>query len=142
MEFPFSAFSKNEKETATIAADFLKQLKKNDVVVLTGNLGSGKTFFVRSILSQLGFEEVSSPTFAIVNEYSTVPKIYHFDFYRIEKINELLQIGFQDYLNDDEAITFIEWGELYSELLPRKKYVVKINIKQNEEREFLIEQYE
>lgn len=142
MKFPFNIKCKSEEETKKLAEKFNLILNKGDLVILNGNLGSGKTFFVRSILSEYGFEEVTSPTFAIVNEYSTEPKIYHFDFYRINTKEELIQIGFEDYLNDNEAITFIEWGEMFPEILPNKKYVVNFKIIENNEREILIEKYE
>lgn len=142
MEFPFNMICKTEEDTKKLAEQFYLILKSNDVIILNGNLGSGKTFFVRSILSKFGFEDVTSPTFAIVNEYLTNPKIYHFDFYRINTKEELLQIGFEDYLNDSDAITFIEWGEMFPEILPNKKYVVNFKIIENNEREIIIEKYE
>lgn len=142
MKFPFKIICKSEEDTKNLAELFYLILKKNDVVVLNGNLGSGKTFFVRSILSNFAFEDVTSPTFAIVNEYLTEPKIYHFDFYRINTKEELLQIGFEDYLNDYDSITFIEWGEMFPDILPNNKYVVNFKIIENNEREILIEKYE
>ena len=65
------------------------------------------------------YQDVNSPSFSIVNEYSGNNKVYHFDFYRLKKIEELYDIGFEEYLNDEDAIIFIEWGNLMNEALPR-----------------------
>lgn len=126
MLLPFTKIIRSEEETISIASDFAKILKPGDVVVLKGNLGAGKTFFTRYAVKQLGGGEVSSPTFAIVNEYSGDFKLYHFDFYRINDAAELFDIGFDDYLNDEQAITFIEWGELFTEMLPAEYFEVEI----------------
>ena len=110
MKYPNSLKIFSEDETKNIALEFSKDLKNGDVVILNGDLGTGKTFFVKEVGKLFGINNVSSPTFALVNEYSGRIKIYHFDFYRIEKSDELFDIGFNDYLNDNEAIIFIEWG--------------------------------
>ncbi|MGA8262938.1 MAG: tRNA (adenosine(37)-N6)-threonylcarbamoyltransferase complex ATPase subunit type 1 TsaE, partial [Ignavibacteriaceae bacterium] len=89
-----------------------------------------------------GINNVSSPTFAIVNEYLNRIKIYHFDFYRIEKSEEIINIGFNDYLNDNEAVIFIEWGELFSKILPRKRYEIKIMLNEDFSRTFKIDKYD
>ena len=79
---------------------------------LSGDLGAGKTTFVKAFCKVIGIpDEVSSPTFAIVNEYRNSNKVYHFDLYRIERQEELYEIGFEEYL-DDDAYIFIEWPEL------------------------------
>ncbi|MFZ1290222.1 MAG: tRNA (adenosine(37)-N6)-threonylcarbamoyltransferase complex ATPase subunit type 1 TsaE [Melioribacteraceae bacterium] len=120
----------NLSELKNFADEISKLIKIGDVVLLEGNLGSGKTTLVKLICLNYGIENVVSPSFAIVNEYFTKNKIYHFDFYRIKKIEELYEIGFHDYLNDEEAIKFIEWAELFPEILP--KSFIKIIIHQNE----------
>lgn len=142
MKYPYSLKILSEEETKTIALDFSKDLKNGDIVVLNGDLGSGKTFFVKEIGKFFGINNVSSPTFAIVNEYSGKIKIYHFDFYRIQKSEELFNIGFNDYLNDNEAVMFIEWGELFPEILPGKRYEIKINLNEDFSRTFKIEKYD
>jgi tRNA threonylcarbamoyladenosine biosynthesis protein TsaE len=141
MDFPFSVVVQSEIETNSIAGDFSKYLNAGDVVLLNGELGAGKTFFVKSVCSNFGIQNVSSPSFAIVNEYNGTKKIYHFDFYRIKREQELFDIGFREYLSD-EAIVFIEWADLFPEILPHKYWIVnlefesevvrKINIKKNE----------
>ena len=112
MEFPFKAVVESESETETIAKSFAAVLTGGEVVVLSGELGAGKTFFVKKTLINYGITWVNSPSFAIVNEYKNSFKFYHIDFYRLKSIKELFNIGFDDYLNDKDAIVFIEWGNL------------------------------
>jgi tRNA threonylcarbamoyladenosine biosynthesis protein TsaE len=78
----------------------------------------------------------------LVNEYIGERKIYHFDFYRINSINELYDIGFVDYLSDKEAISFIEWGELFPEILPKEKYEVSFEFNNDDTRKITIIRYE
>ena len=132
----------SEEETKNIVVDFAKELKLSDIVILKGELGSGKTFFVKEAGKFFGINNVSSPTFAIVNEYSGRIKIYHFDFYRIEKSEELFDIGFNDYLKDDKAVIFIEWGELFPEILPRKRYEIKFTLNEDFSRVIRIDKYD
>ena len=132
----------SEDETTALAYNFSDELMPGDVIILNGNLGAGKTFFIRQALKNLGIDNVSSPTFAIVNEYKGKFKIYHFDFYRLTGPAELYDIGFNDYLNDDEAVTFIEWGNLIPGVLPRKRLEISIIIDNDFSREFIFEKYE
>ncbi|MFN3695346.1 MAG: tRNA (adenosine(37)-N6)-threonylcarbamoyltransferase complex ATPase subunit type 1 TsaE [Ignavibacterium sp.] len=138
MDFPSERISRSEEDTMQLALEFLSELKSGDVVVLNGALGTGKTFFIKKITEALGITKASSPTFAIVNEYESEPnvRIYHFDFYRINKEAELHDIGIEDYLADNEAITFIEWGELFPDVLPHQRYEIKIEEIENEQRKF------
>jgi tRNA threonylcarbamoyladenosine biosynthesis protein TsaE len=136
VEFPFSVIARSEEDTADIAGSFVDSITPGTVIVLNGNLGAGKTFFVKHALTRLKIENVNSPTFAIVNEYKGKHKIYHLDFYRIESSGELFDIGINDYFNDDEAITFIEWGELYEEILPHKRIEINITINDDFSRKF------
>jgi len=112
-----------------------------DRIVLNGNLGSGKTFFIKAVLSSVGIKNVSSPTFAIVNEYQKDFHIYHFDFYRLKSASELFDIGWQDYLNDDDSIIFIEWGNRFPSVLPQVRIEINIEILNGTEREFSFEKY-
>jgi len=129
MEFPFKAVVESESETETIAKSFAAVLTGGEVIVLSGELGVGKTFFVKKTLINYGITWVNSPSFAIVNEYKNSFKFYHIDFYRLKSIKELFNIGFDDYLNDKDAIVFIEWGNLFPEVLPHKR--IEINFKMN-----------
>ena len=111
--------SKSEKETIQFAKDFAKDLKTGDIVILSGELGSGKTKFTQGILEYFGLEnEISSPTFTIVNEHHKDDiNIYHFDVYRIEDVDEFYAIGGEDYFQN--GISLIEWGEIIEDILPK-----------------------
>lgn len=139
MEFPLKIVAADETETINLAKKFSGVLKPGNTVALIGNLGTGKTFFTKNVIAAFGNSEVSSPTFAIVNVYETKFKIYHFDFYRIKKVVELYDIGFDDYLADSDAITFIEWADLFPEILPEHRFEIKINSIDETKREFIIE---
>ncbi len=119
--------------------DFLKSTKRR-VFCFDGSMGVGKTTFIKAICEQLGTTDtVNSPTFAIINEYgiNDNKKVYHFDFYRIEKIEEAIDIGTLDYF-DSGCFCFIEWAENVEKLIPED--AVKINIVElpNKEREIVI----
>ena len=128
-------------DTDRFAEKIKQRLKAGDVVALTGNLGSGKTYLVKKIAEKFGVDNSSSPSFAIVNEYQGELKIYHFDFFRIKKISELYDIGFEEYFNDD-AIIFIEWAEMFPDIIPDDCFRINIEILNNEERKFIVEKDE
>ncbi len=128
----------SEKETRDLAEEFALELKAGETIVVNGELGAGKTFFIKSAAGVLGINNVNSPTFALVNEYLGKFKIYHFDFYRINEIKELYDIGFDDYLNDDEAIVFIEWGNLFPDILPHTMTEIEIKVMEDFSREITI----
>ena len=114
------------------AREFIAAMGDSTVFALYGKMGAGKTTFVKALCEELGVTDViSSPTFAIVNEYrsdETGELIYHFDFYRINKISEAEQIGTEDYFYSG-ALCFIEWPEKIEELLPGD--VVNVTISEN-----------
>jgi tRNA threonylcarbamoyladenosine biosynthesis protein TsaE len=106
------------------AREFISQIGQHTVFAFYGKMGAGKTTFIKAICEELGVEDViTSPTFAIVNEYeltsqhSTLNTIYHFDFYRIKKIEEVYDMGYEDYFYSG-SLCFIEWPELIEDLLP------------------------
>lgn len=136
MELPYSTTVKSEKETAKLASEFADGISPGDVIVLNGQLGAGKTFFIKQTLLKLGVDAVSSPSFAIINEYKGKIKYYHADFFRLKNIEELYDIGWQDYLNEDEAIVFIEWGNLLPAALPKKRLEIDIFLNEDFSREF------
>ena len=111
--------SKSEEDTINFAKNFAKNLKVGDIIVLSGELGSGKTKFVQGILENFGMaNEISSPTFTIVNEYnSPTINIYHFDVYRLEDSDEFYAIGGDEYFS--QGICIIEWGEMIENILPK-----------------------
>ena len=110
--------STSSNQTMHIAKILAKYLSKGDAIVLTGELGSGKTKFTEGFLSFFGLEkEISSPTFNIVNEYiSNSVNIYHFDVYRLSDTEEFYAIGGEEYF--EKGICLIEWGELIEDSLP------------------------
>lgn len=114
------------------AKEFIAAMDDRTVFAFRGNMGAGKTTFIKAICEELGVEDViNSPTFAIVNEYrseETGELIYHFDFYRINKFSEAEDIGTEDYFYSG-ALCFIEWPEKIEELLPGD--VVEVNISEN-----------
>lgn len=142
MEFPFQTILNSEEDTIKAAKEFSKIISDGDVVALNGDLGSGKTFFVKAVCKEYKIENVNSPTFAIVYEYSGIKNVYHFDFYRIKKLEELYDIGIEDYLNDGEAILFIEWADLMGEILPKKHYSISINLLEDDKRKLEITKHE
>ena len=115
----FQFISNNENDTKNFAKSLANQLEKQDIIVLTGDLGSGKTKFTEGVLSHFDLaNEISSPTFTIVNEYQKDDiSIYHFDVYRLEDSSEFYEIGGEEYF--ENGICLIEWGELIEDILPK-----------------------
>ena len=113
------------------ARQFIERMGDSTVFALYGKMGAGKTTFVKAVCEELGVTDmVTSPTFAIVNEYrsdTTGELIYHFDFYRIKKLEEVYDMGYEDYFYCG-AVCFIEWPELIEELLPGD--TVKVTIEE------------
>ena len=115
------------------AGEFLQAIGERTPVAFYAPMGAGKTTFITALCKALGVEEdaVSSPTFAIVNEYTAKEgPIYHFDFYRIKKLEEVYDMGFEDYFYSG-ALCLIEWPELIEEVLPED--AVKVSIKEKED---------
>ena len=113
--------------TKKIALDFAKQLKGGDVICMYGDLGAGKTEFVRALARGLGIDDyITSPTFTILNEYSGDINLYHFDVYRIADSDEMYEIGYDEYI-DGDGVCVIEWAELIEDILPRRRYNITIN---------------
>lgn len=133
--------SKNEQDTISFARNFASKLNKGDIVILSGELGSGKTKFVQGVLEYFGLaNEISSPTFTIVNEYiKDNVNIYHFDVYRLSDTDEFYAMGGDEYFQN--GICFIEWGEMIEDIIP--EHYIKITFKKTTEnleyRELLIE---
>lgn len=125
---------KSADELDIAAKEFVGQMGDNTVFAFYGAMGAGKTTFIKALCKVLGVEdEVNSPTFAIVNEYrsaTTAELIYHFDFYRIKKIEEVYDMGYEDYFYSG-ALCFIEWPELAESVLPDDTVRVKVEVKED-----------
>lgn len=111
------------------ARQFVENMGKSRIFAFYGKMGAGKTTFIKAICECLGVEDViTSPTFAIVNEYTSAKSgdtIYHFDFYRIKKIEEVYDMGYEEYFYSGSPC-FIEWPELVEDLLPENATAVTI----------------
>lgn len=116
----------------TAAEQFVNNMRNRRIFAFYGKMGAGKTTFIRAVCHKLGVEEeVTSPSFAIVNEYRSDTlgeSIFHFDFYRIKKIEEVYDLGYEDYFYGG-GLNFIEWPELIEPLLPED--TVKVEIAEN-----------
>jgi tRNA threonylcarbamoyladenosine biosynthesis protein TsaE len=130
----------SEDEMREFAREMYLYIKPGDVVALNGELGAGKTLFVKAFCSAAGFGGSSSPTFAIVNSYQGKYIIYHFDFYRIKEAGELMDIGIEEYLSDEHAVSFIEWAELFPDVLPQRRIEISIKVTGETSREVSVEQ--
>ena len=125
IEYQFNLLEEGE----VIIKKILKKFPGCRVFALSGDLGSGKTTFVKAFCRVLGIEDnVSSPTFTIVQEYGDNPKVYHFDLYRLKEITDLYQIGFEEYFDQKKSYIFIEWPELAEKLLPEKYIEIQFEV--------------
>ena len=124
------------------AREFIAAMGDNTVFALYGKMGAGKTTFIKALCQELGVEDVvTSPTFAVINEYRSDiagELIYHFDFYRIKKLEEVYDMGYEDYFYSG-ALCFIEWPELVEELLPGNTIKVTIEELEDGSRKLTIE---
>ena len=115
--------SNSEKQTAEIAFSYAKTLSKGDVVILSGDLGAGKTAFVKGVARYFGLDGVTSPTYAYLNVYGDF--LYHYDCYRLSSGEDAEQLGLTDYFNGDN-VCLIEWAENILDVLPDNIKTVKI----------------
>ena len=120
--------STSEKQTQEIAYEYAKTLKRGDVVILSGDLGAGKTAFTKGVAKYFGLDNVTSPTYAYLNIYGDL--LYHYDCYRLSCGEDAEVLGLTDYFNGDN-ICIIEWAENIIDVLP--KNVKKVEIKKTSE---------
>jgi tRNA threonylcarbamoyladenosine biosynthesis protein TsaE len=130
--------TKSAEETVAYASLFAKNLRRGDVVALYGDLGSGKTQFVKGVCQAFGTHtHVTSPSFVMLNRYYGIYKdsgeilIFHFDLYRIRSFNEIFDLGYEEFLQHDN-ICLIEWAEILNSLLPRQRYDIRLALGEKE----------
>lgn len=127
-----SFFEVNTLENLKDAAlNVLSYIKPPNIIILKGEMGAGKTTFVRLLCSELGIENITSPTFSVVNYYIGKENIYHLDFYRIERTEELYDIGIDELLNDLKTVKLIEWGNKFYNIFDRIDYEFVFEINNN-----------
>lgn len=119
----------NLEQTRDLAKAFAKVLKPPMVVLLTGDLGAGKTTFVKDVVFALGCEDlVTSPTFTLLNTYNAKFPVYHFDMYRLSSAEEAMNVGFEEYFDKNtlDGVCFVEWPENVEGLINDVDYVIEI----------------
>ncbi len=131
-----SVVSHNEDQTVALATKLSASFVDGDVIILTGELGSGKTTFVRSLAMARGVsgDQINSPSYTFVNEYSCDPPLFHFDLYRLIDISELTEIGWDEYLAR-RGIVVVEWGDRAGEMLPERYYRADFKIIDDNQRQ-------
>ena len=131
--------TKDETGTLKIAYSFGKSLQPGIVVALIGELGTGKTVFARGVAHALGVKEkIISPSFTLINEYHGHIPVYHMDFYRLNSVKEILDIGVEDYFYS-HSICLVEWAEKMGDMFPEKSIKVMIKHIKNSHRDISIE---
>ena len=127
----YNFVSHSENDTIKFADEFASKLDRHSIIVLSGDLGSGKTKFTEGVLKHFGLEdEISSPTFTIVNEYDAKDfKIFHFDLYRLADVDEFYAMGGEEYLQN--GLCIFEWGEMIEEIL--QTHYIKITFSRDGE---------
>ncbi len=134
--------SKSEGETVHFGHEFAKRLRPGSLVALYGDLGAGKTQFVKGICDAFKVNEVvNSPTFTIVNEYHGTMPVFHIDLYRIKDIEEILGIGFDEY-SEAGGVCLVEWAEKLDGIIPEMRFDVKMTVVDDTTREIIVESSE
>lgn len=133
--------SHSAEETLAFGAACGRSARNGDVFALDGDLGAGKTHFVKGFVSALGFgDEVTSPTFTLVHEYPCAPwPVFHFDFYRLESAEEALALDFDGYL-DRDGVVIVEWASKFPEVMPAGTRWLRFEIGEGDERRIVEEE--
>ena len=127
----------SEKETLDVAYELASKIEKNTVICLNGELGAGKTVFVRGFCSFFGINEISSPTFTLVNEYEGNKKVFHFDVNRLADEYEFYAIGGEEYF--ENGICIVEWSDIIKDVIPKDAIDVRIYKLDDNVRKIIIE---
>ena len=133
--------TKSPEETTALGKKIAKFLKPGNVAALSGNLGSGKTTFLKGLTTGLGLKNadaVTSPTFSLMHIYDSKPQVYHFDLYRLESEKEVLDIGFEEFVSDPEAITCVEWAEKIPGVMPKDALKIQFEVINKNQRKIII----
>lgn len=128
-------------DTLAVADDIAEKCAPGDTLALVGDLGAGKTHFTKGLCASLSFKgEVTSPTFSLVQEYrgGRLP-VFHFDFYRIEAADELIALGWDDYL-DEGGVCIVEWADKFPELMPENTRWLRFSVREDGTRQLAIEE--
>ena len=135
MEF----ISESVQDTQEFAKQFASTLKSGDVVLLTGDLGAGKTTFVKAVAKELGYDGlVTSPTFTLLNQYNGKMPIYHFDMYRLKSSAEAIECGLDEILCNGEGVCFVEWPQKVASIIPEKNIMLDIVVLDTNKRKFRV----
>lgn len=126
----------SEKETFNFAFDLASKINGNKVICLNGELGAGKTVFVKGFCSFFGINEISSPTFTLVNEYNGTRPVFHFDVYRLCDEDEFYAIGGDEYF--ERGVCIIEWSDVIKDALPKDVVDVRIEKIDENTRKFIV----
>jgi tRNA threonylcarbamoyladenosine biosynthesis protein TsaE len=138
MDKNYSIITNSPAETVDFAKKLAELIEVPALILLKGELGTGKTLITKAVVSALGYQgDVTSPTFNLVQEYQADVEILHMDLYRLDSSEELVEIGFEDYLNR-EAIIFIEWPELALSLIPADFVFIDIEKKSDDQRKITV----
>ncbi len=130
----FTIITKSPEETKKLGKEISKLVKPGDLLAFYGELGAGKTCFIQGISEGLEVKDyVTSPSFTIINEYQGKFPIYHFDVFRVSNIEEIIELGYEEYFYG-EGLTVIEWAEKIENLLPKDHLKIEIKFKTNYER--------
>ena len=135
----------NLVQTQELAKAFSKVLVPPMIVILNGDLGSGKTTFVKEVVKALGSDDlVTSPTFTLLNTYNAKFPIYHFDMYRLSSAEEAMNVGFEEYFDKTrlDGVCFVEWAENVEGLIPKIDYQIDIEKCGETKRTFVIKEFE
>lgn len=128
-------------ETMEFAKNFAKTIKAPKIIVLSGDLGAGKTTFTKGFAEGLGISEIiTSPTFTLLNEYTGNERMYHFDMYRLSSKEEAYELGFEDYFKKNDGIVLVEWAENVEGLFSPPYTKITIEKISDNEREIKIEE--